>query len=702
MAARARRPVLLRTLLTVAAGLAAVGAPAAVGQQSEPVFRGGTNFVLVDAYPHRDGKVVAGLTADDFQIFEDGKRQTIDRLEFVNVNAAAGTERVDPNNLNDMRAQAADPHNRVFVTFLDTLHTTVGESHAARAPLLTVLDRLVGPTDLFGVMTQDMRPQDLTLGRRSLTIADQLARYWTWGERQRGAYVRANPGERALTECFHLKVQPDGSAAPWLVDDDGRQRPLDEVLIDRRREDEVLTALEKLVDYLGEMREARTALLVVTDGWLLPAADRGLLNQALDPGAHLGQRSPTVPRPGEVPLSGGGAEAAKGMTSTEDDPSLASCLEEATRILEIDEPARFRSLMAEAVRRDVSLYPIAMSQLAVMDADPTALTDLTHLSSRTGNLRTLADNTGGLAIVNTNNIDAGIRRMIDELSAYYLIGYYSTNNQMDGRLRRIEVRMTRPGVTVYARSGYRAPNTAAVAKADAEASAAAALAPVTDALGVLGRLRDTTDVFVRGVRDGGQLLVAVELASHVAAEPSWTAGASVQVQITDAAGRQLPAVTSTIARGARGALAAVPVDGSQGPWRVAVRAETAGGRVSDSGDVSNSRSVLLGDPLIYRATSSLRSPLWPAADLQFRRNERLHAEWPAAQALDQRVARLLDRRGQPLPVAVAVTERPGTPAPIVAIDLAIAPLADGDYVIELSAGRGTVTEHGLFGFRVIR
>jgi hypothetical protein len=119
-------------------------------------------------------------------------------------------------------------------------------------------------------------------------------------------------------------------------------------------------------------------------------------------------------------------------------------------------------------------------------------------------------------------------------------------------------------------------------------------------------------------------------------------------------------------------------------------------------DVRSPEGVVLGDPLLFRATTSLRAPLRPAADRQFRRTERAHVEWPVLRALDQRTARLLDRRGQPLPLSVALTERPDGDRLMAAVDLPIAPLADGDYVIELVAASQGVTERKLLGIRVVR
>ena len=78
-----------------------------------------------------------------------------------------------------------------------------------------------------------------------------------------------------------------------------------------------------------------------------------------------------------------------------------------------------------------------------------------NLRVKQDGLRFLADNTDGTSIVNTNNIDGSLQRIVDDLSSYYLFGYYSTNTKLDGRFRNITVRVKRPGAKVRARRGYR-------------------------------------------------------------------------------------------------------------------------------------------------------------------------------------------------------------------------------------------------------
>jgi hypothetical protein len=72
-------------------------------------------------------------------------------------------------------------------------------------------------------------------------------------------------------------------------------------------------------------------------------------------------------------------------------------------------------------------------------------------------LRALADATGGFAVVNTNSIQESFARIVRDNSRYYVLGFSSTNDRRDGRFRRLEVRVKRPGLTVQARRGYLAP-----------------------------------------------------------------------------------------------------------------------------------------------------------------------------------------------------------------------------------------------------
>jgi VWFA-related protein len=72
-------------------------------------------------------------------------------------------------------------------------------------------------------------------------------------------------------------------------------------------------------------------------------------------------------------------------------------------------------------------------------------------------LMAAAANTGGKAVVNTNDYDDGINRIFEENSSYYLIGYQQPAGQASGSQHRLTVKVNRPDVFVRARSGYDTP-----------------------------------------------------------------------------------------------------------------------------------------------------------------------------------------------------------------------------------------------------
>ena len=125
--------------------------PPAPQEQQPPRFRAEANFIRVDAYPTHNGRPVLDLTAEDFEIREDGKAQTIQSFEHIVV-APAGqqAQTSEPNTIDASRQQVANPRNRVFVLFLDTPHVSMEAAVHAREPLISLIDRILGPDDLIG------------------------------------------------------------------------------------------------------------------------------------------------------------------------------------------------------------------------------------------------------------------------------------------------------------------------------------------------------------------------------------------------------------------------------------------------------------------------------------------------------------------------------------------------------------------------
>ena len=88
------------------------------------------------------------------------------------------------------------------------------------------------------------------------------------------------------------------------------------------------------------------------------------------------------------------------------------------------------------------------------------------------------------------------------------------------------------------------------------------------------------------------------------------------------------------------------------------------------------------------------------AAFQFRRTERVRIEWPALQAIESHQARLLDRTGKPIAIPLTTTNRDNGGTPMVATDLNLAPLSNGDYLIEVTAKSGEKSQTEVVAIRV--
>ena len=220
------------------------------------------------------------------------------------------------------------------------------------------------------------------------------------------------------------------------------------------------------------------------------------------------------------------------------------------------------------------------------------------LRGRIDSLRTLAEATDGLAIVNSNNLAGGLKRVVDDLSSYYLLGYYSTG-KLDGKFHSISVKVKRPGVRVRARRGYLARDAGAsaaslaratTAKAPAIEPAAAAAARAVDAA-IAPLAGYTRDVPLRlqlaagwkpGDTASAALWVVGELGSPATIGESWNDGFDATVTLTTAADATVGSGRITVPRGTRTFRVAVTPSQPLAPGDYVLRVRRAGGRRVDS------------------------------------------------------------------------------------------------------------------------
>ena len=486
--------------------------PSAPPQQ--PRFRGGTNLVRVDAFATKGGVPVQDLTADDFEILEDNTPQKIDTFEHVLIEPARPGERVDPSSVTQAIQMAADPHRRVFVIYLDIEHVDYAGSHDIKEPLIDFMNRVMSNDDLVGLMTPEMGPQQITFGRKTDVIERGLRDDWFWGRRDS---IMPDDREKLYQECF--------PPLPTELASGGVSRLAKEMTL-RRREKMVLDSLYDLAHYMETVRDGRTAVITVSNGWVLYGPDPSM----------------TAPRPNNIdPLPGtpppvgvgpGGRLTPRPTNGVNGDLDRTECDKDRFALANLEDATYLRDLFGDANRANVSFYTLDPRGLVAYDSNiagdnVTPVADAANLRARHGALQDLAVNTDGVYLPGSNDLRAQLRRIVDDLTSYYLIGYYSTNPKLDGKFRTIKVRSKRPGVEVRARHGYLAATAAEVnkAKAASELVVPEEKAAVARALGTI-----ETDARAQGrtvTRGAGEPLV-------------FHRGPSTGNQIQPAAGRIFP------------------------------------------------------------------------------------------------------------------------------------------------------------------
>jgi len=692
--------------------LAALAAPSVIAQQQPaspppaaapqpaqqepapqpPRFRTEANYVRVDVYPTKGGVPVQDLRLEDFEVLENGARQQIQAFEHVVINPAGPQSmRVEPNSVRGGEQMAANPRNRVFVIFLDIPHVDATGSHAIKEPLIRLMDRVLGPDDLIAVMTPEMSAAQVTFGRKTEVIAAMLRENWIWGVRH--SIVPMDQREMEYEQCYPMP----------------EQRALVQQMIARRRERMVLDALHDLVKYLGGIREERKAILTVTDGWALYRPDQSMNTLRTD--QRTGR---TEPVPGQNPigvdefgkLRVGGARSREGETG-----SQTTCDKERMYLSTIDNEDYFRFLLDMANRNNASFYPIDPRGLAVFDypigpsAPPPISVDMASLKNRIENLRTLAENTDGMAVVNSNDLDKGLQRIADDLTSYYLLGYYSSNSKLDGSYRRIAVRVKRPGVDVRARRGYRA---ATAEEVNASRTAAAA-PPVPDsvkattaALATLGRIREEQPFSINAVPirgSAGGPVTALWIAGEL--QPSareFASGATVTIELT---GGATGTATATLKAGERAFLMRMPASPTESvDVRARVTADGVSVPLSEGMRIEPQRAA---QPLLFRRGPSTGNRVQPAADFRFSRTERLRLELPVPADAAPGTGRFLDRNGTPLQIPVQIAEKKDEDGQRwITADAILSPLGAGDYVVEVTYNAAGAEQRVVTAIRVTR
>jgi VWFA-related protein len=645
----------------------------------QPVFRAGINFVRVDVIvTDKQGNPVVDLKQEDFEILEDNKRQAVETFRLVKIDTQRPMETRSPiRTRNEEETAAANEDARIFVFFLDDYHVRLGNSMASRRPLTEFVQNQVAGNDLLAVM-YPLAPLDtVTLTRDHASVIRMLERF----EGRKFNYTPRNSAEERYA-----------------------QQPTEVVETIRRQVS--LSALEGLAVKLGSLREGRKAIVLVSEGYtaLLPP-------QLRDQNAQM---------PGMGNPNRGNPTAGEGNIY-EDRAKFGASL---------DVQRELQNVFDAANRNNTAIYSVDPRGLATGEFDINEnvgfRTSNESLTATQDTLRILSDETDGRAIVNRNDLAKGMQQIMRDSSAYYLLGYNSSQAPQDGKFHAIKVRVKRPGTQIRARKGYWALS---------PAETKAAIAPpkpgpppaINRALASL--VAPSTARFVRtwvgtSAGEAGKTKVTF-VWEPLPVAPGTRRGAPRDVTLLVASpegevvfrGDVGAAATANGNGGAAAPLGAalgntVSFDAPPGKLELRMTVRGADKETLDTEDREivvpdlTATDVRIGTPRLFVARNarefqqlSQDPSATPTAGRDFRRTDRLIVRVDAFGPGDGTTitSRLLNRQGQRM-VDVPVTRGEGS---LYVIDLPLSSLAPGEYLLEVAAaadGQQPVTE--LVAFKV--
>jgi VWFA-related protein len=457
--------LLLAAATLSAAAVAQTTAPQQPTQQQTPtqddeIVRITTQLIQVDAVvTDKDDHIIPDLKLSDFSLYENGKKQDLQFIEYVGADSKTRTEgnvTVAGNAVESdvARNVSAQELHRVFAFVVDDLTIPFDDLKSVRSMLTDFVDNRMAEGDLVaivrvvgGVGMLEQFTSDKQLLRRA--IADLTPRSHPFS-----AFNNPDSGEQlsGIPRPEQAADGDGGGGGGGSIASPGSNMDSDVTADGYTRGARALSALSVTGSVVDSMKTlpGRKNLVLISGG--LPVFESTQTQISAD-GAPIQVQ--------EVRDLQNNVEYL-----------LRLLADRASRAGVVINTLDIRGLKAS---RGVSLFtdPGNEGQSALghfdsagMNAGRTAdvaRLDNLNLDTLSGHqgLAALADITGGVSVVNTNNFEAGLDRVVNR-SSYYLLAYRPSES-FDNKFHKLQIRVDRPGAKVYTRVGY-------VATADAPAS----------------------------------------------------------------------------------------------------------------------------------------------------------------------------------------------------------------------------------------
>lgn len=416
-----------------------------------PVLKATTRLVMVDVIADDGhGKPVPDLKPEDFNVTEDGREQRVRSMVFMHPGATPRSEPRQPLPPGTFTNKPAFPRESTLnVVLLDALNTNVADQTSARKQMLKFVEKM--PTDepiaVYTLGSKLRLIQDFTSDPQVLRRAIAGLTSEVTPLSSKSADDQLPPGyldEIATGPGGASNPNPTGqSATAGGGPGNSTQMQIDILLFEKdviTFQDDIRTAYtldslqalaRRLSGFIG-----RKNLIWLSAGFPV----------AVTPDLALGANafSPTRNRNDEI------ARTANALI----DAQIAVY------------PVDIRGLVGSSSAASNGMDSMGRSGISGPAMVDKMRRDADNLSFAQDSSKDLADRTGGKAFYNRNDFDTAVQNSVNDGSTYYLLSYYPDNKNWNGKFRKLQVKVNRPGVKVRSRLGYYATDPAIYQKAD--------------------------------------------------------------------------------------------------------------------------------------------------------------------------------------------------------------------------------------------
>jgi len=404
----------------------------------EDAVRISTDLIQIDVtVTDKNGRVVGGLNAEDFEIFENGEKQAISHFSFISKTAggvsAADAPAAGQGQINPVTTLKRSDVRRTIAIVLDDLNLSFGSVYYTRKALKRFVDEQMDPNDLVAIIRTGGGVgalQQFTSDKRMLHAAIDKIR---WNPRGAGGFdslTSVGQSPEDITDRF--KTESDLVASKAGQDDSNRKSILTrENVSDKKRTD------YNVSKNAGEQEEG-----------IFAQASLGTIRYIIGGMDELPGRKVMMLFSDGLLIGNDSNKSRGGAVYT----YLQNLVDYANRSSVVVYTFDTKGMRSMSIGASDSTYEIIDGHRGSKERER-----LDDFKKSQDGLVYVAEQTGGKALLNSDNLNGGIGRALEEQAGYYLLAYLpneETFNAEKRRFNKLEVKVRRPGLNVTHRSGF--------------------------------------------------------------------------------------------------------------------------------------------------------------------------------------------------------------------------------------------------------